>query len=120
MNHLSLSAAVVLLATLFACGADAGSRADAPAGAAVRSVRNEQTPARPGEAAPPQDGVRRIDVAELGRLLEQGGAVVVVDVRGGVEFELGRIKGARSIPLGLVAGRAAELPKDKLIVTYCT
>jgi rhodanese-related sulfurtransferase len=63
--------------------------------------------------------VRRITAADLGRLMEQGGALVV-DVRGSVEFDMGRIKGARSIPLGLIAGRASELPKDKLIVTYCT
>ncbi|HEX8355250.1 MAG TPA: rhodanese-like domain-containing protein [Pyrinomonadaceae bacterium] len=119
MNYFSLSAGAALLATLFACGAGAPDQSGAPAGAAGRTQRNEQTAARPAEAAPPQDGARRITVAELSRLVEQDGAVVV-DVRGSVEFEMGRIKGARSIPLGLIAGRAAELPKDKLIVTYCT
>ena len=119
MNHFSLTAGVLLLATLFACGAGARSQADAPAGAAGRGRQDEQATARAGEAPTPSDGVRRVTVGELGRLVEQGGAVVV-DVRGSVEFEMGRIKGARSIPLGLIAGRAAELPKDKLIVTYCT
>lgn len=119
MNNFSLSAAVVLLATFFACGTGARSEGDAAAGAGVASRQNAQTTAPPGEVKPPADGVRRITAADLSRLLEQGGALVV-DVRGSVEFDLGRIKGARSIPLGLVAGRASELPKDKLIVTYCT
>ncbi|MBA2646139.1 MAG: hypothetical protein H0U81_04995 [Pyrinomonadaceae bacterium] len=44
---------------------------------------------------------------------------VVIDVRGGVEYNLGHIEGALSMPLGLVAERAGELPRDKLIVTYC-
>lgn len=119
MNNFSLSAAVVLLATLFACGTGARSQGDAAAGAAVGSRQNAQAAATPGEVKPPADGVRRITPAELGRLMEQGG-VLVVDARGSVEFDMGRIKGARSMPLGLIAGRASELPKDKLIVTYCT
>ena len=69
-------------------------------------------------AAAPSDGVRRVTVSELSEAMEKGEAVAV-DVRGGVEYDLGHIKGARSIPLGLVAERAKELPRDKLIVTYC-
>ncbi len=73
------------------------------------------------EAAPalPTDGVRRITVTELKDALEKGEAIVV-DVRGSVEYKLGRIKGSRSIPLGLIAQQSRDLPRDKLIVTYCT
>lgn len=67
---------------------------------------------------PPSDGVRRVTILELRDALEKGEAVVV-DVRGEVEYKLGHIKGARSLPLGLIAQRAGELPRDKLIVTYC-
>ena len=69
-------------------------------------------------ASAPSDGVRRVTVSELSEALEKGEAVAV-DVRGGVEYDLGHIKGARSVPLGLVAERAKELPRDKLLVTYC-
>ena len=69
-------------------------------------------------AAAPSDGVRRVTVSELNEALEKGEAVAV-DVRGSVDYDLGHIKGARSVPLGLVAERAKELPRDKLIVTYC-
>jgi rhodanese-related sulfurtransferase len=114
MNYLSTSAAALLLATLLACGAGTRSQADAT----MRTAQNEQTNAPRAEATPRADGVRLVTVEELSRLLERGEAVAL-DVRGSVEFELGHIKGAVAMPLGLVAKRASELPKEKLIVPYC-
>ena len=72
----------------------------------------------PAQVVTPSDGVRRVTIAELRDALETGDAIIV-DVRGPVEYELSHIKGARSVPLGLLAQRVAELPRDKLIVTYC-
>ncbi|HEX8557868.1 MAG TPA: rhodanese-like domain-containing protein [Pyrinomonadaceae bacterium] len=115
MHHLSISAAFVLLTTFFACGAGARSQADSPA----RSAQNQPPPAAArAEATPRPDGVKLVNVEELKRLIEQGGAIAL-DVRGSVEYEMGHIKGARPMPLGFVAARASELPKDKLIVPYC-
>jgi rhodanese-related sulfurtransferase len=116
MNRLSLSACLVLLSALLACGAGARSQADSTA--AMRNQQNQQPPAPRAEPTPRPDGVRLVTVEELARLNEQGGAVAL-DVRGSVEFEMGHIKGARLMPLGLIASRASELPKDKLIVPYC-
>ena len=80
------------------------------------------TQASPSQAAPeeatPSDGARRVTIAELRGALDRGDAVLV-DVRGDVEYQLGHIKGARSMPLGLIAARLSELPRDRLIVTYC-
>ncbi len=115
MNLLTLSAGVVLLATFFACGSGR-TQADSPA---ARSPRGGQTPAPPEEARTRPDGVRLVPAAEVARLVGRGEAVIL-DVRGEVEFKLKRIRGAVSMPLGLVATRASELPKDKLIVAYCT
>src|SRR3954465_11591661 len=81
-----------------------------------KSSERQQAGANP--AAPPADGVRRVTIAELRPELERGEAVLV-DVRGGVEYDLGHIKGAISMPLGLIAERAKELPPGKLLVTYC-
>jgi hypothetical protein len=72
----------------------------------------------PTAAASPADGVRRVTVAELNEAMERGEAIAV-DVRGSVDYDLGHIKGARSVPLGLIAERATELPRDRLIVAYC-
>jgi rhodanese-related sulfurtransferase len=69
-------------------------------------------------AATPDDGLRRITVAELRAALMEDRAVVL-DVRGSVEYDMSHIQGALLLPLGQVATRARELPREKLIVTYC-
>ncbi len=50
------------------------------------------------------------------------GEVEVLDVREAGELddpELGRIEGARHVPLGELSGRASELPQDRPIVAVC-
>jgi rhodanese-related sulfurtransferase/DNA-binding MarR family transcriptional regulator len=63
------------------------------------------------------------DVETIGRdeLLERlhRGDVVLVDVRPPEEYDAGHIEGARSIPVGELARRLAELPADAEIVAYC-
>ena len=63
--------------------------------------------------------VPRLNPDELFKLMEKGEAVAI-DVRGSVPYEMGHIKGAQWVPLGLLAQRIGELPEDKLIVAYCT
>ncbi|HEY3025961.1 MAG TPA: rhodanese-like domain-containing protein, partial [Pyrinomonadaceae bacterium] len=67
----------------------------------------------------PNDGVRRITTVELRDELERGKAIVI-DVRSEAAFKEGHIKGARLIPTGEIVAKANELPRDKLIVTYCS
>ena len=67
----------------------------------------------------PQDDVRRITTAELDGLMKQG-KVVVVDVRSKDAYDRAHITGAKLIPLPVVGQRAGELPRDKMIVTYCS
>ena len=66
----------------------------------------------------PTDDVRLMSRAEL-LDAAAAGTVVVVDVRPAEEFAAGHLQGARSIPLGELAGRLAELPADMDIVAYC-
>jgi predicted sulfurtransferase len=61
----------------------------------------------------------RIEAAELKKLVEKGQAVVV-DVRAKDAWDAGHIEGAVHIPLGDLASRLKELPKDKAVVAYCT
>lgn len=75
--------------------------------------------APPAQAANPAEGARRITVAELKEKLDAGEAVVY-DTRAKTAYDQEHIKGALSMPSGEVAGRTGELPKDKLIVFYCT
>ena len=69
--------------------------------------------------AQPADSVRRVTIDELKTMLAENKAVVV-DVRGDAAYKTGHIKGARMIPAAEIDKHADELPKDKLIVTYCS
>jgi rhodanese-related sulfurtransferase len=49
----------------------------------------------------------------------RSGEVAVLDVRPAEEYRAGHIPGARSIPIGELRKRLAELPKNREIVAYC-
>jgi predicted sulfurtransferase len=90
---------------------------------ACNSAEQKKTVAAETNKTPPQtsrdDGVRRVTVQELQDLLAKNGAVVI-DVRNQAAYDQGHIKGAKLIPFNEIQNRTAELPKDKLIVTYCS
>ena len=93
----------------------------APAFAAPQAATPQATtPVAAAPAAPAtQETARRISVAEARQALAQGKAVLV-DVRAKEAYEGSHAKGAISIPLSDIGARAGELPKDKLVITYCT
>ncbi|MBM3334318.1 FAD-dependent oxidoreductase, partial [Candidatus Sumerlaeota bacterium] len=55
---------------------------------------------------------------ELGRRLDRGEDIVVLDVRSPAEYESGHLEGAINIPLGALRKRCGELPRDRKIVAY--
>lgn len=65
------------------------------------------------------DGIRRVTVTELQDLINKNQAFVV-DVRSEETYKQGHIRGAKLFPQENIVKRANELPKDKLIVTYCS
>jgi 3-mercaptopyruvate sulfurtransferase SseA len=65
------------------------------------------------------DGARRITTAELADLIEADEAVVV-DVRNQDSFDQGHIPGSRLIPASEILNHVNDLPRDKMIVTYCS
>jgi rhodanese-related sulfurtransferase len=65
------------------------------------------------------DGVKRLTKDELRAALDKGTAIVV-DVRPAQAYQQTHIKGAIHIPLEQVGARTGELPRDKMIVTYCS
>ena len=73
----------------------------------------------PGQTAPTADGARRVTVAELKDLLARNEAVVI-DVRNQASYDVAHIQGAKLIPEAEIIGHIDELPKNKLIVTYCS
>ena len=80
---------------------------------------SSNAPQTPSAKAVPKDGIRRITVVELRELLAKNEAVVI-DVRTQESYDIGHIQGAKLIPVGDTANHIDELPKDKLIVTYCS
>lgn len=86
---------------------------------AEKTARTSSGPAGPTAAAPPADGVRRVTVSELEGLLANNEAVVI-DVRNQASYDVGHIRGSKLIPEAEVVTRTDELPRNKLIVTYCS
>ncbi|HEX8071230.1 MAG TPA: rhodanese-like domain-containing protein [Pyrinomonadaceae bacterium] len=73
----------------------------------------------PAAQQPPAEEARRINVTELKQEFDAG-RVVIVDVRAQSAYDAGHIKGAKLIPAAEIDKHVGELPKDKLIVTYCS
>lgn len=127
---------VVLLLLLAGCGSDQGAPARPPgdpAGRAAATSPSDSTPvseavqaegssAADVVPAPLMDGdVMLIDVVEVREKLESGAPLLVVDTRGGSDFDREHIPGSINIPLPKIAA-AGELPgieRDYEIVVYC-
>ena len=62
-------------------------------------------------------GVPRVDGAEARRLVAEG--AVLLDVRTPREFARGHAEPAVNVPLGELAARLDELPRDRPVITYC-
>jgi maltose-binding protein MalE len=111
-----LSAAVVLATlVLAACNSSdtKGNRAASNNSSAVKFPD-----ASSGHIAP-SDGVKRVTTVELREALEKGTAIIV-DVRGDTFYKQNHIKGSINIPENQIAAHLSELPRDKMIVTYCS
>lgn len=77
------------------------------------------TPKAPPGAATPADNARRITAEEVHKLWEKN-EVVIIDTRAEPAYRQEHIKGSISMPTGTVLQRIDELPKNKMIVAYCT
>lgn len=65
-----------------------------------------------------RDRFQAISQRELRKKLGDPG-LVVLDVRPASEYDSGHIAGARSIPIGELRSRLAEIPKSCEVVAYC-
>ena len=84
----------------------------------TKVASNAPNPATSPQTAYP-DGARRITIPELEELMKNGQALVV-DVRNQASYDIGHIPGSRLIPAGEILNHVNELPRDKMIVTYCS
>lgn len=118
---ISLCFVVVLALAFVACNTDTSNRSNANLTTANRPGTDVAAPRTPTSSAPavPSDGAPRITIAELRERMAKNTAVVV-DVRGADAYQLSHIKGSINIPEAEVATRSDELPKGRMIVTYCS
>jgi rhodanese-related sulfurtransferase len=77
----------------------------------TETLQRQPLPTEPAQAT-------CVESTELDRLGDQR-RVFIVDVRSPEEFAAGHVDGAVNIPLDALATRAAELPRDALVVTVC-
>jgi 3-mercaptopyruvate sulfurtransferase SseA len=85
-----------------------------------RSANTNTKPAQlPGSDTVYADGARRVTADELDTMMKNGQAVVI-DVRNQASYDMGHIPGSKLIPAGEILNHVNELPRDKVIVTYCS
>ncbi len=104
---------------LVACSPQDGSAPAANRASTTNGKATDQTAKQPGtQTAAAATETRRITIKETQAAIAAGNAIIV-DVRDEADYKASHIKGAKSIPLPRFEQRASELPKDKLIITYC-
>ena len=95
----------------------------AAAFAACQATQENRTQSSVNRAVPAAtthgDGVRRITPTELRELMEKG-QVTVIDVRNEASYYAGHVPTAKLIPNTAILNHLQELPRDRLIVTYCS
>lgn len=85
----------------------------------IVKATTQQPQVAPPPSPPPSDGAPRISAEDLHNLWEKG-KVFIIDTRSEQAYEESHIKGSQSMPVNEVADRIKELPRDKMIVAYCT
>jgi rhodanese-related sulfurtransferase len=111
-----LSLIVAISTLMFACTKPGAT--DNPVNAAPVTAANSSTPAFPAQNL--EDKISRIKADEAKRLVAEDKAIII-DVRGTDAYKLTHIKGSLDVPLKkLEAGDFTGLPKDKVIIAYCT
>ena len=73
----------------------------------------------PGSDTVYADGARRVTADEMNEMVKNGQAVII-DVRTQAAYDAGHIPGSKLIPANEILNHLNELPRDKMIITYCS
>jgi hypothetical protein len=117
---LGVSALTISMAiTAAGCAKSGASTATAGATAAGGSAA-QSTTAIPPSTQNAEDKIPRVKVEDAKKMVAEGKAIII-DVRGVDAYKLSHIKGALDVPLTKLNGDDFnDLPKDKLIIAYCS
>lgn len=63
---------------------------------------------------------QNISMRQLEEILDRGGDYVLLDVRDPEEFFEGHLEGAVNLPFERLREEAGCLPRDRMIIVYCT
>ena len=63
---------------------------------------------------------KRISIQEVKALIDKKADVMIVDVRGHRSYQQKHLPTSVSVPVGELENRHQELPKNKLIIFYCS
>jgi 3-mercaptopyruvate sulfurtransferase SseA len=77
-------------------------------------------PDQPAVAAPTPIQPATLTVQEVKALLDGPSKPFVFDARSKPLYDAEHVPGAVSIPLDDLAGRMSEVPRDRLVVAYCS
>jgi hypothetical protein len=121
---LGVSALTVGMAiTAAGCAKSGASTPTAGATTAGAPAAQSATQSATAIPAPPQnaeDKIPRVKVDDAKKMIAEGKAIII-DVRGADAYKMSHIKGALDVPLTkLDTGEIKDLPKDKLIIAYCS
>jgi len=90
------------------------------AGASAAQSAPQSATAIPSPPQNAEDKIPRVKVDEAKKMIAEGKAIII-DVRGADAYKMSHIKGALDVPLTkLDTGEIKDLPKDKLIIAYCS
>lgn len=64
-------------------------------------------------------GLKELDANAFETAVNSSAKHILLDVREPAELDAGYIEGAVNIPLGQLAGRLQEVPKDQPVYLYC-
>jgi hypothetical protein len=105
--HDNLRFVIAIVSVVFALGCSRG-----------HTILNSDRRLNGVEQKTTTESVRRISVGHLRQLVTERSAEII-SVMEQFSFDRTHIKGARSIPLEELRQRVHEIPRDRLIVTYC-
>ena len=117
---LGVSALTIAMAITAAGCAKSGVSTATVGATTAGSSAAQSTTAIPPPNQNAEEKIPRVKVEEAKKLVAEGKAIII-DVRGADAYKASHIKGALEVPIDkLKAGDFKDLPKDKLIIAYCS